>query len=59
MPPKKNLTKKNLFKSKKTLLNRGVNSILFQCKVNNNPLKCGKKCPYKPYEKRSITAKFS
>ena len=45
MPPKKNLTKKKSF-IKKTLINRAINSIVIQCKVNNEPLKCGKKYSY-------------
>ena len=50
MPPKKNLTKKKSF-IKKTLINRAINSIVIQCKANNDPLNCGEKCPYIKYEK--------
>ena len=46
MPPKKNLTKKSLFKFKKTLINRAINSIVIQCKANNDLLNCGEKSPY-------------
>ena len=45
MPPKKNLTKKKLF-IKKTLIIRGINPNSYQCKENNDLLKCGKKSPY-------------
>ncbi len=50
MPPKKNLTKKKSF-IKKTLINRAINSIVIQCKVNNDLLNCGKKYTYWTYEK--------
>ena len=50
MPPKKNLTKKKSF-IKKTLINRAINSIVIQCKANNDPLNCGKKSPYLNHEK--------
>ena len=50
MPPKKNLTKKKSF-IKKTLINRANNSIVIQCKANNDPLNCGKKYSYKNHEK--------
>ncbi len=50
MPPKKNLTKKS-FLFKKTLIFRAINSIVIQCKENNDLLNCGKKCPYMVDEK--------
>ena len=50
MPPKKNLTKKSLF-IKKTLVFAAINSIVIQCKANNDLLNCGKKLPYLDYEK--------
>ena len=50
MPPKKNLTKKSLL-FKKNFNNRAINSIVIQCKANNDLLNCGKKTPYKTYEK--------
>ena len=40
-------------------MNRAINSIIIQCKVNNTLLKCGKKCPYNSHEKRYSTSKFS
>ena len=58
MPPKKNLTKKKSF-IKKTLINRAINSIVIQCKVNNDLLNCGKKHPYSDHEKRGTITKFS
>ena len=57
MPPKKNLTKKS-FLFKKTLIFRAINSIVIQCKVNNDPLNCGKKQLHKNHEKRAYIAKF-
>ena len=32
-------------------MNRAINSIVIQCKVNNYLLKCGKKYPYPNHEK--------
>tara|TARA_B100000482_G_C12428339_1_gene228017 strand:+ start:403 stop:552 length:150 start_codon:yes stop_codon:yes gene_type:complete len=49
MPPKK-FNKKKLF-YKKTLVISAINSIVIQCKVNNNLLNCGKKYPYLTHEK--------
>ena len=43
MPPKKNLTKKKLFYYEKTLIFRAINSIVIQCKENNDLLNCGKR----------------
>ncbi len=40
-------------------MNRAINSILIQCKVNNYLLNCGKKYTYLKHEKRSNTSKFS
>ncbi len=50
MLPKKNLTKKS-FLFKKTLIFQAINSIVIQCKENNDLLNCGKKSPYMSYEK--------
>ena len=49
MPPKKNLTKKSLL-FKKNFNKRAINSIVIQCKVNNDLLNCGKKYPYQGHE---------
>ena len=40
-------------------MNRAINSILTQCKANNDLLNCGKKFPYWTYEKRRRITKFS
>ena len=56
MPPKKNLTKKKSFILKNFNI-RAINSIVIQCKANNGLLNCGKKCPYKAYEKPSSITK--
>ena len=56
MPPKKNLTKKSIL-FKKTLIFRAINSIVIQCKENNDLLNCGKKYPYKVHEKPSSITK--
>ena len=56
MPPKKNLTKKKSF-ILKNFNNRAINSIVIQCKANNGLLNCGKKYPYKAYEKPSFITK--
>ena len=58
MPPKKNLTKKKSF-ILKNFNTRAVNSIVIQCKANNGLLNCGKKYPYKAYEKPSSITKSS
>ena len=58
MPPKKNLTKKKSF-ILKNFNNRAINSIVIQCKANNGLLNCGKKYPYKAYEKPSSITKSS
>ena len=42
MPPKKKFNKKKLL-FKKTLIFRAINSIVIQCKENNDLLNCGKK----------------
>ena len=57
MPPKKNLTKKS-FLFKKNFNIRAINSIVIQCKVNNDPLNCGKKQLNVNDEKRAYIAKF-
>ncbi len=57
MPPKKNLTKKKSF-ILKNFNTRAVNSIVIQCKANNGLLNCGKKYPYKAYDKPSTITKF-
>ena len=49
MLPKKNLTKKVFYK--KTLVFAAINSIVIQCKANNDLLNCGKKLPYLTNEK--------
>ena len=50
MPPKKNLTKKKSFFLKNFNI-CAVNSIVIQCKANNDLLNCGKKCTYIRHEK--------
>ena len=50
MPPQKKFNKKKSF-IKKTLINRAINSIVIQCKVNNDLLNCGKKYSYLGHEK--------
>ena len=59
MPPQKKFNKKKVFLFKKNFNIRAINSIVIQSKANNDLLNCGKKCPYKVYEKRSTIAKFS
>jgi len=49
-PPKK-FNKKKSFLFKKTLVIAAINSIVIQCKANNDLLNCGKKWPYLEYEK--------
>ena len=56
MLPKKKFNKKKLL-FKKTLIRRGINQILIQCKANNGLLNCGKKYPYKGHEKPSSITK--
>ena len=51
MPPQKKFNKKKVFFLKKNFNNRAINSIVIQSKANNDLLKCGKKCPYRTYEK--------
>ena len=51
MPPKKKFNKKKSFYLKKTLINRAINSIVIQCKANNDLLNCGKKYTYMDHEK--------
>jgi len=49
-PPKK-FNKKKSFYFKKTLVFAAINSIVIQCKANNDLLNCGKKSPYQIHEK--------
>ena len=58
MPPKKKFNKKKLFILKNFNI-RAINSIVIQCKANNGLLNCGKKYPYKAYEKPSSITKSS